>query len=66
MKITTRQLRRIIRETLFMEGDPDYLSLDDVGVSSTTVSDDDEDEIEFSALPTSGAHLLALVASFLL
>ncbi len=29
-----------------MEGDPDYLSLDDVGVSSTTVSDDDEDEME--------------------
>ena len=46
MKITKRQLRRIIRETLFIEGDPDYLSLDDVGVSSTTVSGDDEDEME--------------------
>jgi len=46
MKITRKQIRRIIREALLLESDPDYLSLDDVGVSSTTVSGDDEEEME--------------------
>lgn len=48
MKITRQQLKRIIRETLFLfeEEDPDYLSLDDVGISSTSASGDDEQEME--------------------
>jgi hypothetical protein len=48
MKITKRQLRRIIKEVTFLleEDDPDYLSLDDVGISSTDASSDDEQEME--------------------
>ena len=48
MKITKHQLRRIISETLFLleDDNPDYLSLDDVGISSTDATGDDEQEME--------------------